>query len=50
MLAAEFLEQRYPTPRARLRAQWKKEMEQDCDRRAGAGNAVQPAAMAGLME
>lgn len=29
VIAAQFLEERYATPRARLRAQWKKEMEAD---------------------
>jgi predicted DNA-binding transcriptional regulator YafY len=50
VLAAEFLEHRYPTPRARLRAQWKKEMDQDCERRANAHAYAQRGAMAGLME
>ncbi|HEX2592089.1 MAG TPA: YafY family protein, partial [Rhizomicrobium sp.] len=33
VLSYEFLEGRYPTPRARLRAQWRKEMDEDCERR-----------------
>ena len=33
VLGAEFLEARYATSRAKLRAQWKKEMEEDCERR-----------------
>lgn len=47
VVAAEFLEARYPTPRARLRAQWKKDMEQDCARRDSARGR---APMAGLVE
>jgi predicted DNA-binding transcriptional regulator YafY len=47
VVAAEFLEARYPTPRARLRAQWKKEMEADCARRETARGR---APMAGLVE
>ncbi len=31
VLGADFLEQRYPTPRARLRALWKKEMDAPCE-------------------
>ncbi len=31
VLGADFLEQRYPTPRARLRAQWKREMDAPCE-------------------
>jgi predicted DNA-binding transcriptional regulator YafY len=34
VMGAEFLEARYSTPRARLRAQWKKEMDASCERRA----------------
>ena len=34
VLGAEFLEARYATPRAKLRAQWKKEMDASCDRRS----------------
>jgi predicted DNA-binding transcriptional regulator YafY len=33
VLEATFLEERYATPRARLRAQWKKEMRDDWERR-----------------
>ena len=33
VLEATFLEERYATPRARLRAQWKKEMREDWERR-----------------
>ena len=36
VVAAEFLDVRYPLPRARLRAQWKKEMDADCTRRSRA--------------
>ena len=36
VVAAEFLDARYPMPRARLRAQWKKEMDADCTRRSRA--------------
>jgi len=50
VLAAEFLELRYPTPRARLRAQWRKEMEQECERGARADRQPRPALMAGLVE
>ena len=50
VIAAEFLEQRYPAPRARLRAQWRKEMEADCTRRESARGAAQSAPMAGLVE
>jgi predicted DNA-binding transcriptional regulator YafY len=32
VVSAEFLEQRYPTPRPKLRAQWKKEMEEQWTR------------------
>ena len=32
VLAAEFLEQRYATPRAKLRVSWRKEMEAQCER------------------
>jgi predicted DNA-binding transcriptional regulator YafY len=46
VVAAEFLEVRYPTARAKLRAQWKKEIdEQSAGRRK---RAAQP--MAGLVE
>ena len=47
VVAAEFLEARYPTARAKLRAQWKKEVEDQCapDRRK---RAAQP--MAGMVE
>ena len=47
VLVAEFLDVRYPTPRARLRAQWRKEMEQDCAR--DAARRV-PGVLAGLVE
>jgi len=52
VVEASFLEQRYATPRAKLRAQWRKEMEHDCElgeaarKRARAYAAV----MAGLVE
>jgi predicted DNA-binding transcriptional regulator YafY len=34
VLGSEFLEARYATPRAKLRAQWKKDMEESMERRA----------------
>src|ERR1700761_9084129 len=46
VLEASFLEERYPTPRARLRAQWKKEMREDWERR----KSQMPDAAAARME
>ena len=40
VIDAQFLEERYLQPRARLRAQWKKEMREDWERhKARAGDA-----------
>ena len=50
VLAAEFLEARYPTPRARLRAQWRKEMEGESDGNGYRKRKVASAPMAGLVE
>jgi predicted DNA-binding transcriptional regulator YafY len=55
VIGAEFLELRYPTPRAKLRSQWKKEMEIEYDRgdyARGLTRQETPQAMpmAGLME
>ena len=47
VVTAEFTEQRYPIPRARLRAQWKKEMEADHGRR---GRAQETAPASALVE
>jgi hypothetical protein len=42
---AEFLEARYPTPRPKLRAQWKKELEEQWARDGGRrGRSAEPAA------
>jgi predicted DNA-binding transcriptional regulator YafY len=32
VIAAEFLEARYSVPRAKLRAQWRRELEEECTR------------------
>jgi len=48
VLEAQFLEVRYPTPRARLRTQWKREMDAECERGGRTGRL--PAPMAGLVE
>lgn len=48
VIAAEFLDARYPTARARLRAQWKKEMDTECER--GDFASKRPAPMAELVE
>ncbi len=49
VLGADFLEQRYPTPRARLRAQWKKEMDAPCETDKG-GSERRNAPVAELVE
>jgi len=46
VLGAEFLEARYATSRAKLRAQWKKEMEDDCERRQRRVSQPPPAVVA----
>jgi predicted DNA-binding transcriptional regulator YafY len=48
VVTAEFLEARYPTPRAKLRAQWKKEME--CASNDYGRGSRGAAPMAGLVE
>ena len=48
VMAAEFLDARYPTPRARLRAQWKKEMDAECER--GDYASKRPRLVAALVE
>jgi predicted DNA-binding transcriptional regulator YafY len=47
---SEFLEARYATPRAKLRAQWKKEIDESCERRARRVSAAQPQPVAALIE
>lgn len=47
---AEFLDVRYPVPRARLRAQWRKEMEADCDGRNYGRSRRASAAMGAKVE
>jgi predicted DNA-binding transcriptional regulator YafY len=45
VVGSEFLEARYATPRAKLRAQWKKEMEESMERRMRrAAKTAEPAA------
>jgi predicted DNA-binding transcriptional regulator YafY len=48
ILAAEFLAQRYPTPRPRLRAAWKKELGEPSQR--GAGRAEEAVRLDALVE
>ena len=48
VVAAEFLEARYATPRAKLRAQWRREMEGESDGYRKRKAAAAP--MAGLVE
>lgn len=50
VVAAEFLEARYPASRARLRAQWKKEMDVESARGDRAGKQQLSAPMGGLVE
>ena len=51
VIAAEFLEARYPIPRAKLRAQWKKELEDECARVTEADRRPRvPITAAGLVE
>ncbi|MGN6515999.1 MAG: helix-turn-helix transcriptional regulator [Rhizomicrobium sp.] len=49
VLGAEFLEARYSTSRAKLRAQWKKEMDDSCERRRRRVSQPPPA-VAALIE
>jgi predicted DNA-binding transcriptional regulator YafY len=51
VVMAEFQDARYPTPRPKLRAQWKKEMEEQCARDEAAGTRRRVIApMGGLVE
>jgi len=51
VVAAEFLEARYAIPRAKLRAQWKKELEEECARVNAADRQRRvPITAAGLVE
>jgi predicted DNA-binding transcriptional regulator YafY len=50
VVGSEFLEARYAAPRAKLRAQWKKEMDESCDRRARRNAANQPQPVVALIE
>jgi predicted DNA-binding transcriptional regulator YafY len=50
VVAAEFLEARYSTPRAKLRALWRREMEGESDGNGYRTRKVASAPMAGLVE
>jgi len=51
VIAAEFLEGRYTIPRAKLRAQWKKELEEECARATDTARRWRmPITAAGLVE
>jgi len=51
VIAAEFLEGRYTIPRAKLRAQWKKELEEECTRATDTARRWRmPITAAGLVE
>jgi predicted DNA-binding transcriptional regulator YafY len=50
VVGSEFLEARYATPRAKLRAQWKKEMDESCERRGRRVSASQPQPVVALIE
>jgi predicted DNA-binding transcriptional regulator YafY len=51
VVAAEFLEARYAIPRAKLRAQWKKELEEECTRADYADRRQRtPITAAGMVE
>jgi predicted DNA-binding transcriptional regulator YafY len=50
VVVAEFLETRYPTPRAKLRAQWRTEMDRECSGQDYGRRKRAMAPMAGLVE